>query len=331
VRRGFDRDDADTVIELVTHLAYEAFFRRPEALTWIEEAAARWGDRPGAHRHELLGAAALAAWTNVDVPKALRLGSLALAADPDPGGALDCLPENGAIGAFVYAKRFEEALATARRAVLRLGTGSDRWTLALMHANVVTGLAISGTGTLNDELERSAQEAVTVAHSVGNPTIIAQAYWASGVGLGATDPALARAALESARAYASEVDNRWVLNVTALIVATVPLHAEADEADLAMLIDAADDLHRTGWPAHAWNAMWGAIGVLFGLGRMEAAAVVLGGCEASGVSSFARQEVPADLEDDSSPTASFRHLGRHLAFDDLVAIAAGRRPLPMVP
>jgi hypothetical protein len=59
--------------------------------------------------------------------------------------------------------------------------------------------------------------------------------------------------------------------------------------------------------------------------------MVLGGCEASGVSRLTAQFVPADLESDSSATAPFRHLGGQLPFDDLVAYAADRRPLPLLP
>jgi predicted ATPase/DNA-binding SARP family transcriptional activator len=331
VRRGLDQDDADTVIELVTHLAFEAFFRRPEALAWIEEAAAQLADRPGLHRHELLGAAAIAAWTQLDVPEALRLASVALAADPNPGRALDCLPEGGALGALTYAGQVEEALALARRTVLRLTTGTDRWNLAVMHANVVIGLGNPATAVARDEFERAAEENITVAHSIGNPTAIAEAYWAFGMGIGATQPARALVALERARAYAIEVDNRWLRTMIATIVAMVPLTAEPDEAALAMLFDAAEDLHRTGWPTHPWSSMWSAVAALFYLGRPEAAAVVLGGCEASGLARNVAQHIPADLEIDSSPTASYRHLGRYLPFDDLLAIAAGRRALPLLP
>jgi hypothetical protein len=330
VRRGLDEDDADAVIELVTHLAFEAFWRRPEGLAWIEEAAARWGDRPGAHRHELLGAAGIAAWTQADVPEAIRLASLALGADPSPGTALDCLPEGGAIGALFYAGQVEEALAVNRRAVSRLSTGTDRWTFAVMLANVPIGLAVSGRAAGDDEFERAAEQAITVAHSLGNPTATALAYYTFGLGLG-TDPARALAALEASRAYASAVDNRWLLTQAAFLIAVAALRAELDEAALAMVFAAAEDLHRTGWTVHAWAAMWSVIAGLFDLGRPEAAAMVLGGCESSGVIRLDDQDVPADLEDESAKTAAFRHLGRHLFFDDLVAIATGRRPLPLLP
>jgi predicted ATPase/class 3 adenylate cyclase len=329
VRRGLDEHDADAVIELVTHLAFEAFWRRPEAFAWIEEAAARWGDQPGTHRHELLGAAGLAAWTQSDVPEAIRLGSIALAADPNPGGALDCLSDGAAIGAFIVTGQFEEAVAVARRALPRLSTGTDRWNLAVMNANIAMARAIGGIGAGHDEFERAAEESLTLAYSLGDPTAIAYAYLAFSAGV--TEPARSRLAVESARAYASEVDNRWVLTMSATAIATGPHGAEPEEAALAMVFDAAEDLHRTGWPTHAWWAMWGVIAVLFDLGRTEAAAMVLGGCEVSGVSRLAYQQVPADLEIDSSAAASYRRLGRHLPFDDLVAIAAGRRPLPPLP
>jgi predicted ATPase len=199
VRRCLDTDNADAVIELVTHLAFEAFNRRPEALAWIDEAATGWGDRPGPHRHELLGAAGMAAWTQLDVPEALRLGALALAADPNPGGALDCLPEAAALGAYSYSGQIEDELALARRTVSYLNTSTDSWILAMMHANVVLGLVLSGAAATSDEFERAAQENITVAHASGNPTVIGEAYWAYGLGLGAADPERALRALETAR------------------------------------------------------------------------------------------------------------------------------------
>ena len=89
--------------------------------------------------------------------------------------------------------------------------------------------------------------------------------------------------------------------------------------------------HSGGWTTHAWWVMWGVIPGLFDLGHTETAAMVLGGCESSGVSRMATQHVPAELEDDSLGTASFRRLGGQLAFDDLLVIAAGRRQLPLLP
>ena len=327
-RRGLDDDDADTVIELVTHLAFEAFWRRPEAFAWIEEAAARYGDRPIAHRHELLGAAGIAAWTQLDVPEGIRLGSAALAADSAPGTALDCLPEGAAIGAFAFAGRFEEALAAARGALPRLEAGSDRWNLAVMHANIVNMLAISGTHT--PELQREVDASIRIAHSTGNPTAIAYAYLVDAMATSAADPTTSRAAVESARAYASEVDNRWELTMAATTIAMAPPDAQPDETALALALDAADDLHRTGWTIHAWCAMWGVIAGLSDAGRPEVAALLLGGCEASGVARLAYQQVPAELEDAASTMAPFRHLGGLLPFDDLLAIAAGRRSPPLL-
>ncbi len=332
VRRGLDENDADLVIELVTHLAFEAFWRRPEAFTWIEEAARRWADDPHPHRHELLGAAGLAAWTQMDVPEGIRLGSAALAADPAPGSALDCLPEGAAIGAFAFAGRFDEAVAAARRALPHLVASTDIWNLAIMNVNVanILGIGIGGNAG-DDEFERAVEESISLAHATGNPSAIAYAYLVDAFGTAVTDPARARAAAESARAHASEVDNRWVLTTAATTIALAPPGADPDEAALAQAFDAADDLQRTGWATHAWSAMWGVIAGLFGLDRRDVAALVLGGCEASGVARLAYQQVPAELEEAGSATEPFRRLGRHLPLEDVLAIAAGRRALPPLP
>jgi hypothetical protein len=329
VRRALDDDDPDAAIELVTHLAFEAFWRRPEAFTWIEEVAARWGDRPEPHRHELLGAAGIAAWTQGDVEAGIRLGSAALAADPAPGTALDCLPEGAAIGAFLFSGRFDDGVAVARRALVRLDVGTDDWNRTVMHANLANALGISGVHTA--ELDRAVDASIGSALATGNPTAIAYAYLVHALATGTTDPATCRIALEHARAYASEVDNHWVLATAATAIAMAPPDAWPDEAAVALALDAADDLHRTGWTTHAWCAMWGVVAGLSAFGRAEAAALVLGGCEASGVARLAYQQVPAELDDESSETAPFRRLGARLPFDDLLAIATGRRPPPLLP
>jgi hypothetical protein len=276
----------------------------------------------------LLAAASLAAWTQSDLAEGIRLGSAALEADPNPADALDCLPVGAAIGAFAFGGQFEEALALARRALPRPGSGADRWNLAVMQASVVMVLGISGKGAGNDEFEQAAEESIALAHSIANPTALGYAY--SAFGTGATESAR-RVLSERVRSYANEVDNRWLLTMAAVAVATTPPLAAPDDAALATVFDAAEDLHRTGWPTHAWCAMWGVIDGLFDLGHTEASAMVVGACQSSGVSPLGYQRVPPELESDSPRTASFRHLGAELPFDDLVAVVAGRRPLPLLP
>jgi hypothetical protein len=329
VRRCLDDDDADAVTELVTHLAFEAFWRHPEAFTWIEEAAARYSSRPGPHRHELIGAAGLAAWTQLDVAEGARLGGEAMALDPAPGTALDCLPECAAIGGFMFSGRFEDAAAAARGALVHLAHGSDRWNLAVMRSNLAMALAIGGAFTA--ELDRELTSAIGVAHSSGNPSAIAYADVVHAIATSAGDPAAARAALESARAYASEVDNTWVLSTAATTIASSPPDASPDVDAVALALAAADDLHRTGWGTHAWCALWGVVAGVFDLGRREVAAIVLGGCEASGVVRLSYQHVPAELEADGTTLARWRSLGAHLTLDDVLAIATGRREPPLAP
>jgi predicted ATPase len=329
VYRLFDRDDAEAAIELVTHLAFESFWRRPEGFAWIDAAAGRWGDRPGPHRRELLGAAAIAAWTQADIETGLGLSSKAVAAEDRPGTALDCLPEGGAIGALVFSGQFEEAMSVARRALVNLDLGNDRWNRVIMHANLANALAISGarTGELDEEVDAS----IHLAHGIGNPSAIAYAYLVHALATSTTDPLTCRTALEHARAYGSEVDNHWVVTSAATTIAMTPLETAADEVALRMALDAADDLQRTGWTTHAWCAMWGVIAGLFTSGRPAEAALVLGSCEASGVAQLAYQHVPDALIADMPELARYRRLGRQLHFDDVLAIATGQRQPPLLP
>ena len=97
---------------------------------------------------------------------------------------------------------------------------------------------------------------------------------------------------------------------------------------MSFALEAADELHRTGWTTHAWCALWGVIEPLFGLGHRDTAALLLGGCESSGVARLAYQHIPDQLESvvdlpEGQHLATLRTLGSHLSLSDLLAIASG--------
>jgi hypothetical protein len=148
VRRGLDTDDADTVISIVVHLAFEFLFRRPEAFSWITEAVARWADRPGPHRHELLGAGGFAAFTCQDLAAAVELSEKAMAADPAPGTAIDFLPEGAAMGAYFFTGQAERGYDAAARVLDAVATESDQWKRAHIAATLL--LVSAATGTTDD-------------------------------------------------------------------------------------------------------------------------------------------------------------------------------------
>ena len=320
MRRALAADDPVTAITLATHLALEALWRRPEALSWIRAAVDRFGDRPGPHRHELLGAGGVAAWVLADVPAAIALAERALAVDPAPGTALDCLPEGAAIGAYNFSGLFDRAARVCRRALDVLASGHDRWTEAVMWSNLALSLAI-GPATSDDALDAAAG-AIEMAARTANPTSLGVAHFSKAACLFARDAVTAAGSCERALAYADEVRNQWLIGVTAVIAASaIAANGEPEEA-LPSILAAADELQRTGWTTHAWSAAWGAVPLLWDLGRLEHAALLTGGCAQSGVANVGSNTLPSEIAS----------LARHDGLDRLVALYdwGGQQSLPQL-
>jgi tetratricopeptide (TPR) repeat protein len=293
VRRAIDSDDLDAAVDLVIHLAYEAFWRRPEAFAWIEAAVDRFGDRPGPHQHELLGAGSLVAWTLLDLPKAIALAEEALATDPASGSALDCLPEAGAVGAYNFSGQFNKAAATCRAALELLPATGNRWAEAGMWSSLALSLGIAAPQS--EDARHTAAIAVESATRTGNPTIIGYAYFAQAMSLLTLDGEAAASFCQRALGFADQVHNQWLVGVTAATAASAIAIGRASTEDLGRLLAAADELHRTGWSVHAWSAAWGAVPILYELGDPDGAALLAGACQASAVTNLGSNALPDQI------------------------------------
>jgi predicted ATPase/class 3 adenylate cyclase len=306
IRRAIDGDDLDTAVDLVIHLAYEAFWRRPEAFAWIEAAVDRFGDQPGPHQHELLGAGSLVAWTLLDLPKAIALAERALAADPAPGSALDCLPEAGAVGAYNFSGQFDKAAATCRKALELLPATGDRWTEAGMWSSLALSIGIASPQS--DDARQTSAIARESATQTGNPTIIGYAYFAQAMSHLVRDGVAAASFCQSALGFADQVHNQWLVGVTAATAASAIETGRASATDLDRLLAAADELHRTGWFVHAWSAAWGAVPILYELGDHDDAALLAGACQASGVANLGSNALPDQIIELQRGTGDARQL-----------------------
>jgi predicted ATPase/class 3 adenylate cyclase len=331
VRRAFD-DDPDTVTTLVRLYAFEAFWRRPEAFTWISAAVERYGDRPDPHRHELLGAGAMVAWTQLDVPRSIELAELALVADPGPGASLDCLPEAGAAGAYIYAGRTDDSVAVMERGSAASVPGRVTWGAAQLACSLALSRYLSGS----DAMTEAAMHAVQVSSFIANPTLLAYASAVRALTLVATDTEQAVARLEDARRTAERVHNGWLLDAVILSgLANARVAAGRLDDALATYLEEADRTLATGWTIHAWYPMWSAVTTLFQLGRHDEAALVLGGCRASTALPFAHQTLPPEFEaltsDQGEPHLHALHgLGATLSLPELIRIARGAQDVPNI-
>jgi tetratricopeptide (TPR) repeat protein len=327
VRRGLDDDDANTVIALVTQYALEIFYRRPEGLAWIAEAVRRYGDRPGPHRHELLGAGAMVAFTQLDMSGAVELAEKALAADPAPGTAVDLLPEVMASGAYAFAGRFDEGLDVLEHRLAALGADSDpRGRLSL--ANSASSLSVlSGSA----DAPAVSSRAVRLATAVGNPSGMAYALGCEAIRLRSVGSGRAVEVSLRAHAFAEQVSNSWLLGGVPL--GGVLEAAGSLEEALDVYLETTERTHDSGWRLHAWMNAWSIVTALANLGRLDEAVLWFGGCEASTTLRYPVQTLPPELEAIAHGRGdprllALRACGATLSLPELIRIARGEQDLP---
>jgi predicted ATPase/DNA-binding SARP family transcriptional activator len=326
VDRAFELDDADAVISLVVDLAWEIMYRRPEGLPWIEEAVRRYGDSPGPRRRDLLGAGCLPAFLAGEITEGVRRADLMLALESDPGANLDALPEALAAGAYHYAGQHESGVAACRRALDRAGAQLEPVDQALLLTNIALG-----------SLRRSREEAVStgalardIAVAWGNPSLIAY----TALNYATVHPLEAAVALDQAHRAASEVGNRFYVLIASEVTARLQRAAlrrgaSPDDASRAvsLFIAVCRDYYREGRLAHAHVVGRELAGLLLDLDRPEAAAAVLGGCDAAGTIAIVTSEpLPAALAELSRGGGSDElrrsyELGRRTRFTDLLRLA----------
>ncbi len=267
---------------LAIHLSFEAFWRRPEALSWIRELCDRFESPAGSNRAALLGAAGFASWVMFDVSAGVDLAERALAADTGPAGSIDCLPENAAVGAYVYSGRLDDANRVCDRALAVLaGDPTRRFDYGYEHAARAAYMATFGL--TDNSTYTSAKLAVRAGRSAGNPTLTAYGQLALGLAHGLTNRPEAIRLLELARETAGTVDNHWLVNTASLALVMGQSTLDVDDRPLDALLDLAREFHRVGWPTHAWGPIWAAIPILWRDGRHDDAAAVLGACTTSGL------------------------------------------------
>jgi hypothetical protein len=293
IRRALDVDAADAAIFLVIHITNEAFNRRPEAFAWIDEAVQRYGDRPGPHRPELLGAGSYVAWTTLDIERGLALGEAAVNLERSPGTALDGLPQAGLMGALSFSGRMQEAAAVARTALDRNGSAMSPATRVRMLASEAIALALAG----DPSAASVSDEAVTRGERAGVPSSLGLALFSAAMAhqLSGGAPVESALLLDRARTLAESVANHWLLGMCG------GLDGAATGSDdpvllLTASVDAMDDFMQNGWPTHAWTVGWLVPGALAVLDHLEVAATWLGACLASGVPQLSNIVLPPELE-----------------------------------
>lgn len=270
--RSLERDEPTAAIHLATHLAWEAFYRRPEACTWIDEANRRFETVAHPHRHELVGAAAFAAWVLGEPARALKLGQEAMALDPSPGTAVDRLPEWATVNALGWTGEAQSGIDLAWNTIATLA--DEPFLLAFWLSTMP--IAYSFVGDLQSGRDPSAR-ALEMANGLKNPSLLAYSSIGACIAHLESDPEQAIDILRHGKSLALSVGNSWLeYSLTGLglsISTSVPGHDSG--TDLQRSIELARIWSRRGWNLHAWAELSTIARLLLEEKRSHDAAVVL--------------------------------------------------------
>ena len=281
VRAAFDHamaiGDDTAVADLVTMLAVEGGFRRPEALSMALRAQGGCAGATSGERRDLLSAAAFASSIVGDRETTIALAQQALQGEQHQELS-ESLARMALAGALMWTTRsgLQEALDA-------LAFAPDDPFIA-----VRMGMMRAGVLQMLGRLEGAAEEAAIMrglAAQLGNPTARAQADFVSSF----LDPAQTDSLVSSAVARAESVNNTWlVLFIESLRVgAALEGPDPVDDEVGVRAADVARQYHRHGFVAQAWTTAARAASYLQRTGQTEAGALVALGCRQSMGGTFA--------------------------------------------
>ena len=200
--------DVEQALLLVVRLSEYSWRRiRYELLTWADTTVAM----PGASDHPLypigLGVVAYGGFVRGELDEALEAGERALAVAAQRGVPTVGLAERAVGNVLFYQGRNAEAIGWTVRMVestTSLGVPS-----LVAQALYMRSVALTSLGD-HDAAVEAAALAATAAAEGGSPTALAQADYALGMSLEATDPERALEAFDRSAQRGEAVGNRWI-------------------------------------------------------------------------------------------------------------------------
>lgn len=269
-RWSVQQGEADLAVRLVTSLLRYAIWRlRDEVLGWAAEAAAL----PSARSHErfptLAGMAGWAAGLRGDLAEATVWADRGLAVLDNLDDPRALVPYEVHIHIALWSGNLDSCLDLAERARAMVDDPVE------LVPHYVPGLALTYGGRPSETLAWM-EPVQAAADRAGNPTMRSLANYTRGEALLALDPPEAILPLEQAAELAQSVDNRVVLGVVDVSLAT--LHARHGDPKKALqaFTSIIARLYEGGDWTHLWTGLRSLVSVLARLDLAEDAAVLLG-------------------------------------------------------
>jgi predicted ATPase/DNA-binding SARP family transcriptional activator len=285
--------DTETAVSLVASLREFAFRRmRYEVTAWAETTISMPGIELHPHVPIVIAVAAYGAFVRGDLDTAIELAEQAVTAADDLGTDSFGLAERTLGNAVFYRGRIDDGLKWMDR-MLAVARAHDSPAL-LAHALYMQSVGSTSVGHAPGGAKLAA-EAVAAAQRCGSPTALAQATYAMGVSLEATDPDEAAVHLRRAAQLGRAAGNRWI----EAFAQTEVLWLEARKGDpagaLAGFASVIDTWYRGGDWANQWLSLRHVCGIFAQLGANRAAAVLYGSLVAAGAAAALPFE-PTDAE-----------------------------------
>jgi predicted ATPase/DNA-binding SARP family transcriptional activator len=311
---SIEQANVDSALRLVASLREYGFrCMRAEITGWADMAAAL----PGASDHTrypvVVAVAAYGRFVRGDLEGAINFGERAISAADRL--RVDCsgLAERALCNVWFYRGEVPLALHWMDLMVESAKTGSAG---RLAHACYMRSVAYTVLGDSQNG-SRLAEMSHQAAVESGSPTALAQALYAAGVALTATDPEEAKAMLQDAVDVASNAGNRWIQ----AFALTEVLELEAGQGQprqaLKRYADVIDLWYRGGDWANQWLSLRHVFGIFVQL-RADLSAATLHGALAAAGAAYALPFRVTDAERISSLADDLRSRLGEAAFASAV-------------
>ncbi len=271
-RWTLSQGDADRALRLVVGAREFAFRRmRYELFSWAEATL----ELRAVDGHQLLpvalATAAYGRFVRGDLDAAVALAERSLEAELHLGLPSCGLHLRTLANVSYYRGQAFEAAETCQRMVEAAGSSGDDARLA--HALYMASVGLASDAR-TDASRMLADEAVSLARRIDNPTSLASAFYAQALVVEAIDPDRAVSMLEESIAQGTAAGNRWI--VAFAQTELVSLAGRRDDLDGALRLarEVIDMWHRAGDWANQWLTLRHVAGVLAQRGDHEAAAVL---------------------------------------------------------
>jgi len=295
-------DDVATASELAVALHEFGFRRiRYEVTSWAVATARAPGFDAEPHAPMILAIGAYDGFVRGDLELAIDWGLRAVALAREHGTHTAGLAERALGNAFFYRGDSDAAIAWMDKMLASVRQGGESARLA--HALYMRSVAYTSTG---DPIRGAvlAGEARASADLCRSPTAQAQAAYALGASLEATDPDASARALRHSAALGAECGNRWIEAFALTEVHALEARRGDPRAALRGFATVIRTWYRGGDWANQWLSLRHVCGALAMSGATRAAAVLHGALTAAGAA-YALPGTPDD-------TAEFERLGGEL-------------------